>query len=102
MPVLDHQVNGVTLPCVITQGPRFLPYFDSSYPWMILFYSDRPQSIYISGGSKEKGVIEEGANGPRHRSCMSCLQSIGEKSIPLPHCVAQVTRKWYRWGIGFK
>ena len=51
----------MTLPCVITQGPRFLPYFDSSHPWVIVFYtiSDRPLFIYISGGSMKKGIIEE-------------------------------------------
>ena len=45
---------------------------------MIVFYtiSDRPLFIYISGGSMKKGIIEEGANSPRYRSCMSCLQSL--------------------------
>ena len=36
--------------------------------------------------------------GPVATEKYELLTVIGEKSIPLPHCVAQVTGKWYQWG----
>lgn len=38
---------------------------------MFCMVKTRLLPVCISAGSKKKGNIEEGANGPRHRSCMS-------------------------------
>lgn len=49
----------------------------------------RSLSVCVSTGIKKKGNIEEGAYGPRHRSCMSCFHSIGDKLVAPPHHAAQ-------------
>lgn len=56
---------------------------------MFCIVKTRSLSVYVSTDIKKKRSIEEGADGLRHRTCMSCFHSIDEKLVDPPYHAAQ-------------